>query len=268
MCDTLNELALLSECLQKRTTSVAYADKLIHRSIRFINGLGERPGTKVLAAENAISEGRLGTVVLTDNSKIVTINRQQFLRSLSNNLSHRMFTTASSRGAASQAQSDSDYVHLLAQLKVLERDNWPPAQTMPPGYGEVQVSELCQRFRLPTVSVINAFRDFVESTVDDATPAKLRPLMYCTRFIPYSTAECERGFSQMNLIITPTRNRLLIERVSTLMFIKLHGPPLTQWDPTGYVTTWLRRHRSAEDKRSRQAAAESHKDPDPLWRFL
>ncbi|KAI4795670.1 hypothetical protein KUCAC02_029733 [Chaenocephalus aceratus] len=140
MCDTLNELALLSECLQKRTTSVAYADKLIHRSIRFINGLGERPGTKDLAAENAISEGRLGTVVLTDNSKIVTINRQQFLRSLSNNLSHRMFTAASSRGAASQAQSDSDYVHLLAQLKVLERDNWPPAQTMPPGYGEVQAA--------------------------------------------------------------------------------------------------------------------------------
>ena len=113
MCDTLNELALLSECLQKRTTSVAYVDKLIHRSIRFINGLGERPGTKVLGAENAISEGRLGTVVLTDNSKIVTINRQLFLRSLSNNLSHRMFTTASSRGAASQAQSDSDYVHSL-----------------------------------------------------------------------------------------------------------------------------------------------------------
>ncbi|KAI9538428.1 hypothetical protein NQZ68_014172 [Dissostichus eleginoides] len=108
--DTVSDL---SECLQKRTTSVAYADKLIHRSIRFINGLGERPGTKVLAAENAISEGRLGTVVLTDNSKIVNINRQQFLRSLSNNLSHRMFTTASSRGAASQAQSDSDYVHLF-----------------------------------------------------------------------------------------------------------------------------------------------------------
>ncbi|KAK5905048.1 hypothetical protein CesoFtcFv8_006555 [Champsocephalus esox] len=102
-----------------------------------------------------------------------------------------MFTTASSRGAASQAQSDSDYVHLLAQLKVLERDNWPPAQTMPSGYGEVQVSELCQRFRLPTVSVINAFRDFVESTVDDAIPAELRPLMNCTRLIPCSTAECE-----------------------------------------------------------------------------
>ncbi|KAI4810801.1 hypothetical protein KUCAC02_013731 [Chaenocephalus aceratus] len=143
---TSSDMFQCSKCRKKnctynqRTTSVAYADKLIHRSIRFINGLGERPGTKVLAAENAISEGRLGTVVLTDNSKIVTINRQQFIRSLSNNLSHRMFTTASSRGAASQAQSDSDYVHLLAQLKVLERDNWPPAQTMPPGYGEVQRS--------------------------------------------------------------------------------------------------------------------------------
>lgn len=267
MYDTLNELALLSECLQKRTTSVTYADKLINRSIRFIDGLGERPGTKVLAAEIAISEGRFGTVVLTDNSKIVSINRQQFLRSLSNNLSHRMFTTASFRGSVSQAESDSEYVHLIAQLKVLERDNWPPAQNMPPGFGEVEISELCKRFRLPTVSAINGFRDFIEST-GDATPDELRPLINCTKVIPCSTAECERGFSQMNLIITPTRTKLLIERVSALMFIKLHGPPLNQWDPTGYVTTWLRCHRSAEDRRTRPAT-ESRKDPpDPLWRFL
>lgn len=53
MNDTLHELALLSECLQKRNASVSYADKLIKRSIRFIDAMGERPGTKVLAAEIA-----------------------------------------------------------------------------------------------------------------------------------------------------------------------------------------------------------------------
>lgn len=125
MYDAMSELALLSECLQKRATAVTYADKLILHSIRFIIGHGERPGTKVLAPEEAISQGKLGTVVLTDNSNIVTINRQQFLQSLSNNLSNRMFATASLHGTASQApsQSTSDFVQLLTQLKVLEREN-------------------------------------------------------------------------------------------------------------------------------------------------
>ena len=89
MYDALHELALLSESLQKGTTSLTYADRLINRSIRVIDGIGEHSGTKVLAALTALSEGRLSTVLLGDNPKTVSIDRQQFLRSLSNNLRHR-----------------------------------------------------------------------------------------------------------------------------------------------------------------------------------
>ncbi len=74
MYDALHELALLSECLQNRTTSVAYADKLINCSIWIIDGMGERPGTKVFAALTAVSGGRFETVALNDNAKIVCSN--------------------------------------------------------------------------------------------------------------------------------------------------------------------------------------------------
>lgn len=63
----------------------------------------------------------------------------------------------------------------------------------------------------------------------------------------------KKGFSQMNLVITPSHMKLLIERVAALMVINLHGPPLNQWDPAGYVITWLRCHRSDH--------------PGPLWWF-
>ncbi|KAK0147671.1 E3 SUMO-protein ligase KIAA1586 [Merluccius polli] len=266
MYDALHELALLSESLQKRTTSVTYADRLINRSIRVIDGMGEHPRTKVLAALTAVSEGRLSTVLLGDNPKTVSIDRQQFLRSLSNNLRHRLFTTASGPSVAPEA--GADYASLISQLKVLDRESWPPAQTMPTGYGEMEISQLCKRFGLPTLSAINGFRDFIEST-GDATPDDLRPLMNCTKVIPCSTAECERGFSEMNLVITPTRTKLLIERVSALMFIHLHGPPLKQWNPEEYVKTWLRCHRSAEDRRMRPASdPRNTTHPDPLWRFI
>lgn len=69
MYEALHELALLSQCLPNRTTSVAYTDKLINHSFWFIDGMGERPRTKVL-------EALLGTVPLKDNAKIVCINRQ------------------------------------------------------------------------------------------------------------------------------------------------------------------------------------------------
>ena len=61
----------------------------------------------------------------------------------------------------------------------------------------------------------------------------LQPLLRCCSCIPVSSAECERGFSQMNLVCTSVRNRLLIERISNLLFVKLHVPPMDAWDASG-----------------------------------
>ena len=40
------------------------------------------------------------------------------------------------------------------------------------------------------------------------------------------TAECERGFSCMNLTMTDLRSTVLIDLVASLMFINIHGPPV------------------------------------------
>ncbi|KAJ8896691.1 hypothetical protein PR048_002036 [Dryococelus australis] len=58
------------------------------------------------------------------------------------------------------------------------------------------------------------------------------------------------GFSLKNIIVSPTRNRLLIQHVSSIMFIKLHGPSLKDWNPESYISTWLRSHYSADTKTS------------------
>ena len=85
MYDTLFELGLLSECLQKRATLIVYADKLIQRSIRSLQGLKEKPGTKTLEAQKAIKKGKFGGITITGNKKNVSINCQQFLTSVVNN---------------------------------------------------------------------------------------------------------------------------------------------------------------------------------------
>jgi len=53
------------------------------------------------------------------------------------------------------------------------------------------------------------------------------PLLNAINNIPISTSECERGFSQMNLIVTPTRASLQLSTVANLMFIKLVSPPVS-----------------------------------------
>jgi len=55
--------------------------------------------------------------------------------------------------------------------------------------------------------------------------------------IPISTSECERGFSQMNLIVTPTRASLQLSTVANLMFIKLVGLPVSMFKPSVYVNS-------------------------------
>lgn len=60
---------------------------------------------------------------------------------------------------------------------------------------------------------------------------KLKPLVDAIKTIPCSTSEGERGFSAVNLIMTDLRSTLTISHVAVLLFVKLHGPPLSKWKP-------------------------------------
>ncbi|XP_058841147.1 E3 SUMO-protein ligase KIAA1586-like [Acipenser ruthenus] len=265
MYDALYELSLLSEILQKRTTTLVYADKMARRTVRIFESMNENVGTKTLEAQIAAMEGTFKSTVLTSNPKHVKINHKQFLTKLANHMKERLFTTTASNEKASSEVNCQKYESLLSELLVLDPHHWPAE--LPQGYGENEVERLCRRFQLNERIIKNAFRDFKEN--NGRIPDDLAPLINCTRVIPCSTAECERGFSQMNLIITDQRSKILIKHASALMFIKLHGPPLRQWNPSPYVTTWLRHnHRSADDSRTRVAAPISSDSPDALWQFL
>ena len=64
--------------------------------------------------------------------------------------------------------------------------------------------------------------------------------------IPVGSSECERGFSQMILIVqTEIRNSLAVCMIADLLFIKLNAPNLELWDARSYVLHWLRTHNIA-----------------------
>lgn len=135
------------------------------------------------------------------------IDQQQLLSSVADNLKQRLFTTISSHEST---LTSSDYTKIgykarWEELKVLECDQW--SSDMPVGYGEREVEQLCKRFKLNASRVKNAYRDYLDNS--HHVPQELNGLMNCTKLIPCSSAEYEWGFSLMNIIISPTRTRLL-----------------------------------------------------------
>uniref|UniRef100_A0A3Q2PD66 HAT C-terminal dimerisation domain-containing protein n=1 Tax=Fundulus heteroclitus TaxID=8078 RepID=A0A3Q2PD66_FUNHE len=221
MYDALSELSNLSQQLQAQSVTLLKAEQLLKRTIRVLRSFKDSPGEKSVEAIEAQAAGHFGTVPLESNPKLISINPNQFLQSLINNIEKRF----------------SFEGEMLHDLRILDTSNWPSKPTI--RYGETEVKRLY--------------------LVEDQSrePENLKPLITCMQTIPCSTAECERGFSLMNNICTDKRSSLMLSNISHLMMISINGPPVNLLEPRKYVTTWLRNHRSATETR-RQV---KHKEP-------
>ncbi|XP_073672010.1 E3 SUMO-protein ligase KIAA1586-like [Paramisgurnus dabryanus] len=194
MYDALSELANLSEQLQAHSVTLLRADQLLKCTIRVLTSFKDMPGEKLEEALTAQSLGRFRSVPLESNGKLTPINAKQFLQSLINNMEKRL----------------SFEGEMLHDLSILDKGNWPST----PGvrHGEAQVKRLCRRFNLCEQQAVNGMRDFLEHP--DSEPEGIKPLIRCIQTIPCSTAECERGFSLMNIICTDKRSTLLLSNRS------------------------------------------------------
>ena len=153
--------------------------------------------------------------------KKVSINHKQFLTSMVNTVKRRLLVGSTSEQDDTCSRSISPTI--LSDSYVLEVDYWP--FDSPLDFGRKEIKSLRKRFVLPHFATMSAFGDFQDNG-GRRVPTDLKPLINCTKVFRCSSSECKRGFSAMNLIISDERTRLLINRVSNLLLIKLHGPPL------------------------------------------
>jgi hypothetical protein len=112
-------------------------------------------------------------------------------------------------------------------------------------------------------NAINGLRVYID---ENKYPQNVFPeLNNCIKTFPCSTAECERGFSVLNLICTDLRSTLSINNISNLMLIIINGAPLKLWGPESYVKSWLVQHRS--DTRTKKTT-KKEEDIDAYKRSL
>jgi hypothetical protein len=114
---------------------------------------------------------------------------------------------------------------------------------------------------------LNGFRQYYESEGRTKT-IEFKTLSNVIDLIPISNAESERGFSLMNLICSYIRASLLTVNVSNLLFISINGPPLSYFNPSKYVVSWLRKHKSADQTPCNSKKHEEKKENTSLWKIF
>jgi len=223
MYDALQEIADLSESLQCNNMSLPRAHRLILRQIDVFRGRKEAGGECATIAAKATEEGLYHGISLTPGNANGLIKQGQFYQALVDSMSIRLLP--------------SNERALCDAVNVVLPSDWP--DTMQTEYGEQDLKTLCRRFFMPYSSQLKQeFREFKDSKGLNVKQLMSR-LVASVQTLPISTAACERGFSQMNIVCSDLRSSLTVAHMSSLMFIGIVGPPIHKWNPQSYVESWL-----------------------------
>lgn len=254
MYDVLDELANLSLDLQKRTMTIPAAEVLIQRTARVLESMKDTPGESVKVATASVAAGRHNDVELVSNAKIVTINSNQLLQSLADNVRNRLVDPGMTNTTMS------------AMRLILDKSKWPMDLSVQ--FGKEEVMHLSNQFHINATRAVRGMRAYVEG---EENPSDFQELMCSINTIPCSSAECERDFSLMNNIATDIRSVLTVQHIADEMYICTNGPPAALWQPDSYITSWLKTHRPADDVQSRtvqQQLQSIEEDKSELWKFF
>uniref|UniRef100_A0A3P8SJE1 Uncharacterized protein n=1 Tax=Amphiprion percula TaxID=161767 RepID=A0A3P8SJE1_AMPPE len=163
-------------------------------------------------------------------------------------------------------ESGKAYNRLINQMAVLNPDSWVQDN---PHYGEEEVKGLCDVLSINDKEAHIGFIEY-KASGGRSIPDKLKKLFTAVNTLSASNADCERGFSTMNNILTEYRGRLTTVNASNLLLISSVGPPCKKWDPLPYVKTWLGKGRRAAHATSGMARNDPTEDDyfSPLWDIL
>jgi hypothetical protein len=227
MNDALQELSELSEYLQANEMTLQRSQRLITKEIDVFKGRKDTGGEYMAIASIAVENGVFCGVKLTTGKQSETIKQSQFYQALVDSMESRLL-----------ADNDKPLCNLI---DTVFPSVWP--DNLPIEYGEKELTTLCTTLLCRQTSQLKfAYREFKDSK-GLSLPPSVKILLNTINTIPVSTAECERGFSRMNIICSPLRSTVTVKHISQLMFVGLVGPPLDLWKPLPYVKAWLQKGR-------------------------
>jgi hypothetical protein len=157
-----------------------------------------------------------------DNEAFAVL-RKRFFQTLHDNILQRFPPTA-----------------LLTAASVLNQSQWPTDSLQRALFGDTEIAFLCKEFCIDSANAADVVVEYGMYRKTQSMGRKLAKFVILLKVLPISSADCERGFSQMNLHHTSLRNALEVETVRDLMMISINGPPRGQFSARRHVMTWLK----------------------------
>ena len=215
MNDVLKELSDLSLMLQDRNISMTAAMELIQTFVIRIDSLKETKGENEKIVDDSVEILNHRGIVL-NRKQSRQIKGNEFIDAVCDSMRSRLFTTiANNCNEAAAKRRKHDFDQFFKNIAVLEIDS---NMFKLPRYGELEVRDLCVMFHLDIDSTRRAYVSY-KTSGGRIEPEEIKKLKICLQTISASNADCERGFSAMNDIITPARNRIrYIDRLSPLVY--------------------------------------------------
>lgn len=124
---------------------------------------------------------------------------------------------------------------------------------------------MSQKFKVDEISAVRGFREFKDTR--DKNIEDLNNLTSAIKTIAVSSSECERAFSSMNEIVSPKRNTLSSEHISSLIFINAVGPPVEKINTTKWRINKGKRLATEENCPKRIKIAEEN-SYESLWNLI
>lgn len=253
MCDALQELSKLNLDLQEINIDLYKAHRRIKDTADLLEERIENPGPYYSMSLQSQKNMKFKGIELHKNEKhSPAISASAFYKSL--------------KEAIGKCLLEGDDADLPECAKILDSKNWPENPGKHQTFGEAEIRKLAHKFCLNERKAVCGFREYLQ---ENKIPDILLPLKRSLSTIAISSSECERCFSEMNSIVTSS---MLVKTTSALMFIRLVGPPLTQFNPRKYVDSWLLQgHHSAVNTNNKKPSRDDmdiSEDMLKVWKLL
>ncbi|XP_065671985.1 E3 SUMO-protein ligase KIAA1586-like [Hydra vulgaris] len=215
MVDALIELEHLSKKLQDRQTALPDAHRLITLKYHIFQSMRNNSGEYYSQTQLAVEKFEFKGVKLQIR-KVSKINQNEFFSKLSENLDSRMFKTRASHKSLQDKENNSNkekYDNLIKNLQIFDKPQWFADQD--PCFGDNDIRQLAKTLNICEITAVQGFREYISTGDCNKTPNDLQPLRTAINTLIVTTAECERFFSTLNIILSSLRNSLLIKTVSS-----------------------------------------------------
>jgi Domain of unknown function (DUF4371)/hAT family C-terminal dimerisation region len=264
--DILEHVTQLSKFLQKRNLRFSDIDLMIQATINSIqkeysmNDQSQKFGYNVQRFIDKTNPFGNNSIEYMGHN--ISFNEQDYDEFLMDMYSY-------STSIISELQQRFPNRSLFASMKILNPQEWPKNSQDLSYFGDNELEDLLEYYAHPNIHNniqssalfdINKCRlewagfkmivsnNLSSKDIDIILPLliqdyndifpniiKLIQLIYC---IPFSSVECERGFSRQNQIKTKNRNLLMTNTLDMMMRISLEGPESSKFDYNRAFTIW------------------------------